>query len=114
MFESILAILFSGVISGLIVLIGGHFIIKKYTNTDVLLDISEELLDEIATNKPLQERLFLLGAIIGKGVRSGVGMGGKGKFKIEDVLAMLFEQGLPESQRKFSANQISNNNKAKI
>jgi hypothetical protein len=71
-------------------------IIKLTVNSNKIIEISQDFLDEIAVNTELQRKIYILGVLLGNGIRSGIGIGGKGgKFKFEDVigqgLATLFQ-----------------------
>jgi hypothetical protein len=56
-------------------------------STDKILEIVEDISDEIMTNKELQGKLYTVGAILGNGVRQGIGINTKGgKFKLDNII----------------------------
>lgn len=79
-------------ISAITVLIGGfttYVIIRKTININYILEISDILLDEIATNTEMQKKIYVLGVILGNGIKQGIGITkGKGKFKLDDLIGM--------------------------
>lgn len=76
-----------GLIPSLTSIIAAYVILKKTINTERILTISEDLLDEITQNAELQKKIYVLGVLLGNGIRSGVGIGTKGgKFKFEDLI----------------------------
>ena len=85
MIESIL-------ISAITVAIGGlitYGIVKKLTNVEYILEISDVLLDEITQNIDMQKKVYSVGVLFGNGIKTGVGLTkGKGKFKLDDIVAM--------------------------
>jgi len=81
-----------GFLSGLVSI---YLAKKLWIKPDFVLEISDVLLDEITNNPELQKKLYLLGAILGNGIKSGIGINAKGgKFKFEDLIgqaiAMMF------------------------
>lgn len=96
MFEIYLAIAISGVLGVLSGALGTYAMVKRYLNTDKIIEISEELLDEVAINKDIQQKIYIVGAILGQGIKGGIGLGGGkgGKFKIEDIFGILVQKGV--------------------
>lgn len=102
-------------VSAVTVLIGGlmtYVIVKKSVNPNVILEFSDILLDEIATNTDMQKKVYILGVLLGNGIKSGIGLQkGKGKFSMEDLigygLSMIFgKQGqTPGSNSSSSGDQ---------
>lgn len=88
MFESIL-------ISAVTVAIGGlmtYTIIKKTVNINYILEVSDVLLDELTQNTEMQKKMYLLGVLLGNGIKTGIGLTkGRGKFKMEDLIGMGME-----------------------
>ena len=88
MFESIL-------ISAVTVAIGGlmtYVIIRKTVNINYILEISDVLLDELTQNTEMQKKVYLLGILLGNGIKTGIGLTkGKGKFKMDDLIGMGLE-----------------------
>jgi len=86
-----------GAISPLIGAIGAYVVVKRYINKDTIMDMIEDFSEEIATNKDLQQKIFIAGSILGQGVKGGLGLTsqGKGKFKMEDIIGMAVQQFLP-------------------
>lgn len=93
-------------------LMGGsitYVIAKRMLNTDKIIEISNELLTEITSDVEMQKKVYIVGAILGNGIKSGVGITGKGgKFKFEDVIGQalgsilgnIFPQKEPEQQQQ--------------
>jgi len=64
-----------------------YVIIKKTMNIDKILGISDVLLSEITQNTEMQKKVYVLGAILGNGIKSGMGiLKGKGKFSFEGLI----------------------------
>lgn len=87
-----------GALSPLLGGLGAYVIIKKYINRDFLMSELENIIDEIANNKEFQQKIYMAGAILGQGVKGGLGLpgAGRGKFKIEDIVGMAIQQFLPK------------------
>jgi len=72
-----------------------YVIIKKMTNIDRILDISDTLLNELTQNVEMQKKVYILGVLLGNGVKSGIGLSkGKGKFKLDDLIGMAISHFL--------------------
>lgn len=113
MIESIL-------ISALTMACGGlmtYVIGKKLTSTNRILDISDVLIDEITQNAEMQKKLYLVGVLIGNGIKAGVGLSkGRGKFKLEDLIGnaigqMFFKGGQGQEQQQMDKIDFGNLNK---
>lgn len=67
----------------------GIVLASKYILTDdKILDIFDMALTEMTQDIETQKKVYILGGILGQGIKSGLGMGRKGgKFKIEDIVA---------------------------
>jgi hypothetical protein len=66
---------------------------KREMNTDRIIDKIDEITTEITSNPELQKKLYLVGAILGNGIRSGVGIQNKGgKFKWQDLIGSVLQQ----------------------
>lgn len=76
----------SGVIGSLIGATATYVIAKRLLSFDRIMDIFEEVLTEVTTDVETQKKVYVVGGILGQGIKSGLGMTGKrGKFKLEDV-----------------------------
>lgn len=79
-------------LSAIMVVISGlmtYVIIKKTVNINYILEISDVLLDEFTQNTEMQKKVYILGVLLGNGVRQGIGINkGKGKFKFEDLVGV--------------------------
>lgn len=71
---------------------------KRMLNTEKITEVLGEFLTEISQNEDLQKRIYIVGALVGKGVKDGVGLqGGKGgKFKLEDLVGLAIQQFAPQ------------------
>lgn len=64
-----------------------YVIAKTMINRDRILDIFEDILGETTQNEEVQKKVFLLGVIVGNGIKQGMGMTKKGgKFSIEALI----------------------------
>lgn len=91
-------------------LLSAYVILKKYINTEYFMGLFDDLLTEVSQNKETQEKIYMFGAILGQGVKSGVGLqgGGKGgKFKLEDIIGLGIQYILPKvmNQQQGQPNQ---------
>lgn len=88
----------SGAVGSLCGVLGAYAMIRKYANTEAILNIVQELLEEVATNTELQNRIYMIGGILGTGIKNGIGLpgSGKGKFKLEDTIGLLVQSFLPK------------------
>lgn len=85
MIESIALSILASLLGGLIT----YTIIKKAFGTNYILEISYELIDEVTSNTEFQKKLYLVGVLVGNGIKAGIGLPkGKGKFKMEDLVGM--------------------------
>jgi len=50
------------------------FIVKRSLSTENILEKLEDLSENIQTNPALQQRIYMVGGILGKGIRDGVGI----------------------------------------
>lgn len=65
---------------------------KSIVNTDTVLDIADEMLQELTQNVEMQKKVYFLGVILGNGIKKGIGIGGKGgKFKFEDLIGQALQ-----------------------
>lgn len=95
------------IIGSLCGIIGTYAILKKHFKP---LEITEDLIDFIVSDVEMQKKVFLLGAILGNGIKSGIGLNPrKGKFRFEDLIGMALQQfflknpnqsGIPENPFK--------------
>lgn len=76
-----------GILVGSLGLLATYVIYKKVTNPAYFIDIFDELLDYALNNADTQKQIYIFGALIGQGIKSGLGMTGKrGKFKLDDII----------------------------
>lgn len=88
-----LEIIVSSVIGVLSGVIGTYAMLRMAKNKGFFLDIFEDFIYDIADNEDLQKKVYLIGGLLGSGVRQGVGIGKKGgKLSLEN-LVMQFIQG---------------------
>ena len=86
-----------------------YAIIKKTMNTDHILDITDELLNEITQNTEMQKKVYIVGAILGNGIKSGIGIGKtSGKFKMEDLIGIVVSRFLGGQQTQPATSQLEN------
>lgn len=112
MLESILISALTMAFSGLM----AYAIGKKLTSTNRILEISDVLIDEITQNSEMQKKLYLIGVLIGNGVKAGVGLPkGKGKFKLDDLIgnaiAQMFLGNKSQEQTQMNKIDFGNLNK---
>ena len=89
MLEYIIVVV-SASIGGLMGAIGTYVMVNRLRNKGVFLDIFEDFIDDMVQNEDMQKKIYLLGGIVGSGIRQGVGLTrGKGKMKLEDILMQL-------------------------
>lgn len=97
MSEVILGIVGSGVVGVLSGAIGAYTITKIALSTDKInkkaIEVLEDMLDNVASNPALQEKVYSIGALLGKGIADGTGLKGAtqkaGKFSIQGVIGEL-------------------------
>lgn len=83
----LVAAFLSAVLGGLVSI----WVAKKYMFSAANLEESLETATEVVvTNENLQKKLYYIGAVLGQGVKQGIGLsGGKGKFRWEDLAAQI-------------------------
>lgn len=89
--EIIIAIATSllGVLTGFL---GATVALKKTLKPTLILDFSEILMNEVMNNVEYQKRIYIIGGLLGQGIRQGIGLArGRGKFKIEDAIGALLQ-----------------------
>lgn len=89
MLDIIMPILTSvlGVLMGFI---GATVAIKKWIKPEIILQFSDMILDEFTDNMEYQKKVYLIGGLLGQGVKAGLGLPKTGgKFKIEDAIGQL-------------------------
>ena len=98
-------------ISGLIGVLGGsisaYLIIKRFVNNDKIIEIFDDLTDEMVNNEEFQKKIFVIGALLGNGIKSGLGLNPRrGKFKFEDLISMaiasFFQKSMGQSSTETS------------
>jgi len=80
MWEIILSGLIYALFGSISTLIGLWIMAKRSMNIGYLVKITDELLGEVGNNQEFQRKIYLLGGLLGSGVRSGIGLqksGGK-------------------------------------
>lgn len=89
MLDSIIVFL-SAVIGSLSGVVGAYVMLKKYGKSDVFIEILEDFVTDLSENAEMQKRIYIIGGILGNGIRQGVGIGKtKGKFKLEDLIMQV-------------------------
>jgi len=64
---------------------------------DKLLEYSDIILDGITQDTEMQKKVYLLGVLLGNGIKTGIGLkGGSGKFKMTDLLGMALPKIFPQ------------------
>lgn len=64
-----------------------YVIIKKLVNP---IDLTEEIVNFIVSDEEMQKKLVLIGALIGNGIKTGIGLNPKsGKYKFEDLISQV-------------------------
>lgn len=85
-------------------------IVKHMSKTEKLTEKLEEITTAFLSKAENQKKIYMLGALIGNGAKSGIGLSGKGKFKWEDlamqVLGSYFKVG---GQQQEGGNQFGDN-----
>lgn len=91
MFEYILsAFSLLGVLTGIY---GIYTFKKKLEDFEFIASTMEQIVQEIQDNPKLQKGLYVAGALLGQGIRRGIGFKGKGgKFKLEDLAMPIVEK----------------------
>lgn len=70
-----------------------YVIAKSMLNTNKIIEIVEDLLDETSTNDQFKAKIFAIGALLGSGIASGTGLQAKGgKFRWQDMAAQIIGQ----------------------
>ena len=78
----------------------GAWVVRRYMfSKESIMEMADSLFEYLLTTKEGQQKLYTTAAYIGKGIRDGVGIGGKGgKRKIEDIIVeigtQLFSKGM--------------------
>jgi hypothetical protein len=78
-----------GVVSGAV---GAYVLTKKALSHDNILDLGEEFIENILekaqSDAEFQKRIYVLGGLLGQGIKAGIGFqqGGGGKFKWQDLV----------------------------
>ena len=85
------ASVFLGFLSGFL---GTYIMLKNTLKSNAVMDLTEDILvnflDKVQSDAEIQKRIYILGGILGQGIKSGVGLSGKtGKFKFEDLVGSL-------------------------
>jgi len=66
------------------------------TNSEHLTEKVEDIIDGLLNNEATQKKLFMLGGLIGQGIKTGIGIssGTSGKFKLQDVIGQIVSKYL--------------------
>jgi len=89
-----------GIIGALTGVLCTYVIMKKMFKP---LEIAEDLMDFIISDTEMQKKIYLLGALLGNGIKSGIGLNPKrGKFRFEDLIGMALSQFLAKKQGEVS------------
>lgn len=100
-----------GVIGSLIGSLATYVIARKLLSFDRMMDFFDEATHELTTDVEMQKKLYLVGGILGQGIKSGIGMGTKrGKFKIEDIIAEGAGMFLSQILQKNMPQQLNTSN----
>lgn len=62
------------------------YIVKTHVLENKVHQIISDFLDEVTTNTELQKRVYIIGALVGNGIKSGIGFKSSGKMKLEDII----------------------------
>lgn len=92
--ESTLSVL--GAIGSLTVSISALVYVKRSLSTDKIIEKFDELLSEISSNTDMQKKLYVVGGVLGQGIKAGIGLQGKasGKFGMNDIIGALLARFL--------------------
>ena len=88
-----------GSITVLMSLLGSYVMVKRATRRDNLLDISEDILENMlekaVTDENMQKKVYMIGALLGKGIVDGTGLQKKGgKFGLQELIMQIAGQWL--------------------
>ena len=76
------------VIGWVIPVISGYVLFKTGCLNAKIQEIVYESVSEVAENEDLQKKVYVIGALLGNGIKHGIGMNVKGgKFKISDIVS---------------------------
>lgn len=87
-----------------------YIIAKRMTNTskilenlmeneDLLTEFAEMFLEKVATNQKIQQGCYLIGGLIGKGAKDGLGLSGRGRKNDVMSLISMFLGGMGGKQQ---------------
>lgn len=77
----------NGAIAGIIVVAGIYLTLRSHKLEEIVTNSIENLLEDVGNNESLQKNLYTVGALIGNGVKSGVGLQKRGgKMSITDLV----------------------------
>jgi hypothetical protein len=82
----------TGIVGSLSGILGTTFIAKRMMSDEKIIEKVETLLSEVAQNPEMQKNLYLIGGLLGKGVRDGTGINAlvqKKKGGLEGILLDL-------------------------
>lgn len=70
-------------------ILGTLIVIKLQFGNDRILEYVDVVLDGVTQDTEIQKKLYLVGVLVGNGIKSGVGLTkGRGKFGMEDLVGM--------------------------
>jgi hypothetical protein len=82
--------LLSGLIMGITIVICGYVTLKSGLLDDKISKIMEDFVLSFQTNEELQKALYAIGALIGNGAKTGLGLTRSGgKFGFKDIMAQI-------------------------
>ena len=66
----------------------GMYIASKHlVNSHFFMQILDDLFDEAMNNEVFQKRIYVIGALLGNGIKQGVGLSpSRGKMKFQDII----------------------------
>lgn len=66
---------------------GFYLASRRLVNSDFFMDILDDLFDEAMNNENFQKRIYVIGALLGNGIKQGIGLTpSRGKMKFQDIL----------------------------
>lgn len=80
-----------------------YWLLKTHKIEDVIAVSIESIIEDIAKNTELQKNLYQMGALIGNGAKTGIGLSTRGgKLKIEDIVLTAIEGYFRKGQQESS------------
>jgi hypothetical protein len=72
--SEIVPIVTTGVVGALSGILGTYVLAKRIFSDDKIIEKVDVILHEVSENAEMQKRIYLLGGLIGKGIRDGTGL----------------------------------------